>query len=821
LSRAWRRGIVLAGQSAGAWGIGLIQDFRADARQTFRSLGRSPVFAGVAVLTLGLGVGGTTAIFSVVNGVLLKPLPYEEPGELVSVHHSDNTASQAAYPLSAAFYFTFRDHARSLEEIGLYRETPVTVTGLDRPERVDALQMTEGLLPLLGIRPAMGRLFIAEDVAPGTGYPIILTHRYWQGPLGGDPEVLSRTLRVEGGEREILGVLPPGARLPATKADMILPLVFNRARTSVGNFSFQSLARLRPGVTPEAASLELAGMTARATEEYPGIPLSELRAREFTSLVRPFQETVVGGADRILWVVFGTVSIVLLIACANVANLFLVRAEARQVDTALRAALGASRPRLTRQLFTESLLVGLMGGAFGLLLAMAGVRVLLSMAPSSIPRLDEIGMDPAVLGFALGISVLTGVLFGSVPVFRLGQAGLVERLKNGGRGSSVGGGRFRFRTFFAVSQVAMALVLLVASGLMVRTFQELRAVPAGFQGPEEVLTFRVGVPSSEAQDADEATRFLQAILEEVGRLPGVTSASGAASVAMEGWQSWDGWEVEGFPAPEGQPEPSRRINWMVPGYHQTIRNPVLAGRSLEWADIYDRRNVALVTENFAREYWGNPERALGRRIRNSSGSPWREIVGVVGNVHTQGVAVPAPLVVYLPFITANFWGIESFSVRELRYVIRTDRPNPMSLLPEVRQSVWSIHPHLAVADAITLDGIFGQSVSRTSFTLVMLGIAAAVALLLGMVGVYGVISYIVSQRTREMGVRIAMGASCGQVRRMVLLQGGTVALVGTIVGVFGALGLTRLMANLLFGVSPLDPVTYAVVAAVLGGFVLL
>ncbi|MFC1660382.1 ADOP family duplicated permease [Gemmatimonadota bacterium] len=804
-----------------SWGIGLVHDLRSDARHTLRSLRGNPVFSVVTVLTLALGIGGTTAIFSVVNGVLIKPLPYPGAGELVSVHHVSSTASIDAIPLSPALYFTFRDHARTLREIGLYWERDVTVTGLDRPERVEALLITDGLFPVLGLQPMLGRGFLEEDVTPGSTNPVILTHGYWQRRFGGDPAILGRTLRLEGTELQIVGVMPPHLRLPGVRAELFLPLVFDRARIGIGNFSFPGIARLNPGVTPEEATRELDGLTVVATEEWGGFSLEELKARNFTSFVRPLRDTVIRGANAVLWVVFGTVCTVLLIACANVANLFLVRAEARQRDVALRAALGASGGRLARHSLTESLFVGLLGGLLGLFLAAGGIRFLLSLAPTSIPRLDDIGLDPLALLFALGASVLTGLLCGSIPVFRLRRGSLADPLKDGGRGSSSGKRRFRLRTVFAVAQVAMSLVLLLGSGLMVRTFQALREVPPGFEDPQDVLTLRVAVPPSEIPDVDEATMMHQAILDRIGHLPGVISASGAASVAMEDWESWDDWMVEEFPLAEGEVEPNRRMNWMVPGYHETLHNRVLAGRTLEWEDIFERRNVVVVTENFANEYWGAAGRALGKRIRNSASSPWREIVGVAGNVHTAGVSAQAPLVVYLPFITANFWGSESFCVRELRYVIRTDGPDPLSLMPAVRQAVWSENPNLALSDVKILDEIFGQSIARTSFTLVMLVIAAGAALILGLVGVYGVISYIVSQRTQEVGVRMALGATQRDVSLLVLRQGGTMAITGVAVGLGAAAGLTRFMSGLLFGVGPLDPLTFGAVSTALAGVVLL
>jgi predicted permease len=472
-------------------------------------------------------------------------------------------------------------------------------------------------------------------------------------------------------------------------------------------------------------------------------------------------------------------------------------------------------------LLTESLLVGLLGGVVGLLLATWGIHVLLSMAPSGIPRLETIGLDPVVLAFALGTSTLTGLAFGSIPALRLRTSDLVEPLKEGGRGSGGGVRRLRFRTVFGVFQVALALVLLVASGLMLRSFQALLRVSPGFEGPEEVLTMRVAVPPTEEPDVDQATRIQQTILERIAHLPGVSSVSGATSVAMEDWASWDDWTVEEFPLAEGEVPPEIRINWMVPGYHGTIRNRRLAGRSLEWEDIYRRRNVAVITENFAREYWGEPAGALGKRVRNSENGPWREIIGVVGNVHTRGVANEAPHVIYLPYITADFWGSEAFSFGELRYVIRTERPDPLSLVPEVRQTVWAVHPNLAISEVSTLDQIFHRSISRTSFTLVMLGIAALVALMLGMVGVYGVISYLVAQRTREMGVRLAIGASQVQVRDLVLRQGVVFAVAGVTVGLAVAAGLTRFLGSLLFGVTPVDGTTYGTVSVVLVAVVFL
>jgi predicted permease len=805
-----------------AWGINLLQDLKADARYAFRGFRRNPAFATVAIFTLALGIGGTTAIFSVVNGVVLKPLPFPDPQQLVAVHHTMPGVGVDEAPLSPALYFTFRDHSRTLEDIGVWRRRPVTVTGLAEPEQVVAAQVTDGLFPVLGVNPILGRGYDEEDVAPGSTNPVILSQRYWVRRFGADPDIQGRTIRIDGVELTIIGVMPGGLRLGELSPDLYLPLVFNRSGgVSVGNWSFPGIARLRPGVTPEEASRDLDRLTVLATEEYPGIPLAELENRAFGTFVRPLKDDVVGGARTILWLVFGTAGLVLLVACINVANLFLVRAETRQRDAALRVAIGASKGRLARQFITESTVIGILGGSAGLLLALGGDRLLLHMAPPNLPRLEEIGLEPTVLLFALGVSLLAGLVFGTIPVLRHIRGGLAGSLREGGRGTSSSRRWFRMRSVFAISQVALVLVLLIGSGLMVRTFQALRNVPPGFQRPEEVLTFRLSVPSSEARTADDAARTHQQILERIAQIPGVTSVGAAASVAMDRWESWEDVEVDGFPPAPGEAAIHRRLNWITPGYFATLENPLLAGRSLGGEDVYQRRPVAVVSEDFAREFWGRPAEALGKRFRTAENSPWREIVGVVQNVHTTGLAETPPTVIYWPLVMEGMWGMSTFTIRGLRYAVRTSRPDPATLLPDVRDAVWSVNPNLPLSETLTLDDILANSMARTSFTLVMLGVAAGVALLLGVVGVYGVLSYLVAQRTREMGVRLALGARPADVRGMIVRQGGMLGAAGVAIGLAVAVGLTRLMSALLFEVSPVDPPTYGAVAAVLIGVVLL
>jgi predicted permease len=802
-----------------AWGIGLIQDLKADARYAFRGLRRNPAFAAVAVLTLALGIGGTTAIFGVLNGVVLKPLPFREPERLVAVHHTMPAIGVDETPLSPALYLTFRAHSRTLEDIGVWKRLPVTITGLAQPEQVVAALVTDGLFPVLGVSPILGRSFDETDGAPGSAATVILSQGYWIRRFGGDPAVVGRTLRIDGNEVTIVGVMPAGLRLGRLAPDLYLPLAFNWV--GVGNWSFPGIARLRPGVGVEQANLDLDRMTVLATEEYGGMPLSTLREREFSSFVRPLKDDVVGGASTALWIVFGTVGLVLLVACTNVANLFLVRAETRHRDAALRSAVGASRGRLARQFITESTVIGILGGAAGLLLAYGGHQVLLRMAPSNLPRVEEIGLNPPVLLFALGVSLLAGFIFGSIPVIRYGRGELVKSLKEGGRGAGAGRRWVRLRSLFVVTQVAMVVVLLVGSGLMIRTFQALKDVAPGFQRPGEVLTLRISVPSTDAPTADDAARTHQQILEGIAGIPGVTSVGAAGSVAMDGWEAWDDVEVEGFPQPLGEAPVLRRFNWISPGYFATLENPILAGRSIEWADVYEHRPVAVVTENFAREFWSHPADAVGKKFRTAPDTHWCEIVGVVQNVHTAGVGETAPTVIYWPLVVEELWGTGVLTMRDLRHAIRTSRPDPATILPEVREAVWRVNANLPLAEILTLEDILANSMARISFTLVMLGIAAAVSLLLGLVGVYGVLSYLVAQRTREMGVRLAMGARPADVRHMVVRQGGTLGLAGVAIGLGVAVGLTRLMSTLLFGVSPVDLPTYGGVAAALMGAVLL
>jgi len=788
-------------------------------RLTVRKLVRAPLFTTVAVLTLAVGIGSNAAIFSVVNGVLLKPLPYENPDELVGIWHlAPGLGFDEESPVnqSPALHFTYVEEGRAFASVGMWDDSNVSVTGDGEPEQVPAMYVSHQTLPLLGVQPILGRVFTLEDDSPDTPETILLSHGYWTRRFGGDRGVIGRTLMVNGRTREIVGVLPEG-RFLRSDPDVYLPFQWDRSKVFLGNFSYQALGRLAPGATIEEANADVGRMIPMAVELFPGgLSLSMLEEAGFAPYVRSLKDDVVGDVGNVLWVLLGTVAIVLLIACANVANLFIVRAEGRQREMAVRTAMGAERGQIVGQLLTESAVLGLVGGTAGLALAFVGLKLLVALGPESLPRLDQIGVDRTVLAFTAVASLVASVLFGLFPALRYGRPDMVAALKEGGRGGSAGRERNAARNGLVVAQMALALVLLTGSGLMIRSFQALRAVNPGFDAPEEVLTFRVTIPSAEVQEVDEVVRTHQRILEGIRALPGVRSAALSSSLTMDGYDSNDPIEMEEFPVEGDQLPPIRRFKWVGEGYFETMGNPVVAGRAITRADIDDRADVVVVTADLAQEYWGSPGAAIGKRLRVFVGdlgtTGWREIVGVVGEEHDDGVDEEPVTTVYWPQVVTDFYDQPLMTQRSMGFAVRAASGDPTALLPAAREAVWAVNPNLPVARVRTLQEYVDRSMARTSFTLIMLGIAAAVALFLGSVGIYGVISYVVSQRTREIGVRMAMGAETVDVSRMVLRQALTLAVGGVGVGLVGALGLTRLMSSLLYGVSPMDPLTFGTVA---------
>ena len=789
-----------------------------------RRLWRTPLFSLVAILTLALGIGANTAIFSVVNGVLLKPLPYHDPERLVGVWHTAPGINLPLLNQGPSNYFVYRDESQTFEDIALWQGAAVSITGTGEPERVQALRVTDGLFDILRVHPVVGRDFTLEDDSPGAPDRVMLAHAYWLRKFGGNPSVVGTTLAIESRPYEIIGVLPSDFRFLDRNPQVFLPFRFDRTQIWVGNFSYQGIARLAAGATLEAANADVARMIPLTIERFrlpPGFSRQMFDDAKIGPLVRPLSADVIGDAGQMLWILLGTVGLVLLIACANVANLFLVRAEGRQQELAIHAALGASWRRVSWELLSESLALALLGGAAGLGLAYAGIQLLATIAPDGLPRVESITIDPIVLLFTLGISLAAGLLFGLLPVIKFARPQLANALKEGGRLSSAGRSRHRARNTLVVAEIALAVVLLVASGLMIRTFQAMQQVDPGFTKPEEVLTVRISIPESLVEDPVQTARMHQQISERIAQVPGVRSVGVTSSITMDGNDSNDPVFVEDFPIPEGRIPPLRRYKWVGEGYFETMGNRVVAGRTLTWNDAFTAAPVVVISENLAREYWKEPSQALGRRIQNTPGSPWRTIVGVVGDDRDNGVTQAPPATVYWPAVVERLWNDSLMVSRPMAYAIRSERSGAPTLLKEVQQAVWAVNPNLPVANAQTLEEIAAESMAQTSFALVMLSIAAGVALLLGVVGIYGVISYIATQRTREIGIRMALGAAQRDVSSLFLRHGLVLAAIGIAVGLAGAAGLTRLMGSMLYGVSALDWVTYAAVGVGLGATAML
>lgn len=788
-------------------------------KHSLRRLRKSPAFALTALITVGAAIGANALIFSVVNGVILKPLPYAHPSSLVGVWLVAPGVMPGPLQQSAGTYFMYREDGQVFDDIGLWSGGSVTVTGRGEPEQVEILNVTDGTLPILGVQPVIGRGFTAADTTTSGPDVVLLSHRYWQRAFGSNPSAVGQRVTINGRAREVAGVLPEGFRFVRGNAAIVMPLRFNRAETQAFGFNYQAIARLKPGVSIEQANADIARLLPTLTQRFrmpPGFTQKMFEDTKMGPLVRPLEVDVVGEIGSLLWILLGTVGLVLLVACANVANLFLVRAEARQQELAVRLALGAEARQVAWQLMSESLLVALLGGVLGVGLAYGGINLLLYLQPAQLPRLDEITLEPIVLLFTLGVSLAAGLLFGAIPVFKYARPHMASALKDSSRGSSEGRERHRARNVLVVAQVALAAVLLVASGLMVRTFLSIRDVPPGFVRPSEVLTFRVSIPQAVVEDNAQTARLHEEIARKIAAVGGVESVGLSTAITMDGNSSNDPIWAEDFPTAGGQMPPIRRFKHVGEGYFETMGNPIIAGRAITWSDVHSAAPIVVISENLAREYWKDPAKAIGRRVRSTPTDPWFEIVGVAGNERQDGATRPMPAIVYWPMYSKGSRGQESIVMRSLGYAVRSSRLQDPGFFGEVQQAVWSLNPNLPLARPRSLEQIYNESMAQTSFVLVILGIAASVTLLLGMVGIYGVIAYIVAQRRREVGIRMALGAHSAEVQRMFVSRGLMLTGVGLIVGLVAAAALMRLMSSLLFGVNPFDPITYAVVIAGLG-----
>jgi predicted permease len=781
-----------------------------------RMLRKQPGFAAAAVVTLALGIGATTAIFSVVNSVLIRPLPYPESDALVRIVHTIGGIDQAFF--SDAMWATYAENSQTFEDFGVWVPGgTATITGQGEPEEVRAFTASQGTLRALGTQPEVGRAFSTEDDTPRASDTVLLSHGYWQRKFGGERSVLDQVLTVNSRPHQIIGVMPPEFRF--REYDVILPLQINRGRLSPV-FRLNGIARLKPGVTLAQANADVARMLEIWFDTF---GVNRNRTEQWVPSLRPLKQDVVGNVGNTLWILLGTIGIVLLMACANVANLLLVRAEGRHREFAIRAALGARWTRLARALLAESVMLAVLGGLLGLGIAYAGLRVLVAMGPSNLPRLSEISIDPVSLGFALAVSLSSGILFGLIPILKYAGPELATTLMPGGRSVTHTRERLRSQNALVALQMALALVLLVSSGLMIRSFQALRGVDTGFIRPHDVQVFAISIPPTEVPEPERVIRMQHEIVEKIAAIPGVASAAFTTRMPMDQTGRNSSAMIAEDKREDRPNPPNRHVRLVSPGTFQTLGTPLVAGRDFTWTDIYGRSEVAIVSENLARELWGSPAAALGKRVREfyDKSSPWREIVGVAGNVHDDGVHQAPPATVYWPATTLRAFSIARFQPRRVSVAVRSERAGTETFLAEIGEAVRSVHANLPLGQVRTLGELYDQSMARTSFTLVMLAIAGAMALLLGLSGIYGVISYAVSQRRREIGIRLALGAQAREVRTLFVRRGMVLVGVGVTTGLAVAVGFTRFMQSVLFGISPLDLITFTAMPVVLAAAAML
>ena len=803
------------------WTWPSVEEFFFDVRYGLRGLRRNPVFTTVALLTVAIGIAANAAVFTVVNSVLLKPLNYPKAEELVSLHQIAPGAEgladfESGLLLSPSMYFTYAEHNQTFQSLGVWIPGTANVTGLAEPEQVRTVAVSDGVLQALGVPPAVGRWFSQVDQVPNAPGSVMLSYGYWRRRFGGDRAVIGRNIMVDSQPREIVGVMPPGFRFVDSDFDLTAPLAIDRSKLILAGFGFHGIARLKPGRTIAEANADISRMLPIWMDSWSNGPGSNPHIYEtwkITPTIRPLKQEVIGNVGELLWVVMGTIGVVMLIACANVTNLLMVRVEARQQELAVRTALGAGWTRIVTGLLIESVMLGLIGGVLGVGLAYAGVRFLVAIGPSNLPRLNEIAIDARTLEFTFILSLLSGLLFGLIPALKYAQPGTGSALQSAGRTIGVSRERHGARNLLVVGQVAMALVLLICAGLMIRTFAALRKVDPGFAEPQHLQVMRISIPDLLITEPERVTRTQNAILDKLAATQGVKSVGFASNMPMEGFDSdWDEIFAKDKVYSGDLIAPLRLYKNISPGFLQTAGTRLVAGREMTWSEVYALRPVVMVSENLAREMWGTPSAAIGKYLREYSNMPWHEVIGVIQDVRQKGLQEKAPEIVYWPPLVQNRFAP---AVRTTTFVIRSERAATESFINEVRAAVWSVNSNLPLASVRTMEEVYDKSIARISFTLVMLGIAGAMALALGIIGIYGVMSYTVSQRKREIGIRLALGAQSGNVLQMVLKQGAKLTLVGVAIGIGAAFGLTRLMTHLLFGVAAHDPLTFVAVAALL------
>jgi putative ABC transport system permease protein len=811
LRRVERRGVqeqLVMGKEGKA---NMVADLWQDLRYAARMLARTPAFTTIAVLALALGIGANTAIFSVVNKVLLQPLPFKNPNELVIIWEN---ATHLGFPKntpSPANFIDWRDQSTLFTGMAAMGPKDFNLTGVGEPERLDGRRVSANLFDLLGVQPRLGRRFLPEEDKPGTRV-VILSYGLWQRRFGSDPKIVGQPVNLNGESYSVVGVMPPGIELPGFdnwKDQLWVPIAFtSEEANSRGNHYLEVIARMKPGVTLKQARVEMETIAARLAQQYPE------ENKRISCVVNPLHEEVVGDIKPALLVLLGAVGFVLLIACANVANLLLARAAVRQKEIALRLALGASRSRLTRQFLTESVLLAIIGGGVGLMFAFAGLRILTAFIPATISQPELIGIDGKVLAFTGLVAVVTGLIFGLAPAAQASNFSLNETLKEGGRDAAGGSKGVRLRGLLVIAEVAVSFVLLIGAGLLISSFLHLRNVDPGFRA-DHLLTAKIDLPELKYPDREHRIPFFDDVIRRVSALPGVQSAAIAGNLPLtyNGDSMYVG--VEGIPDPP--PDQQRDVIYRAsgPGYFSTMGIQLLKGRDFTEQDTTDTGYAVVISEKMAKHFWPGQD-PIGKRLKpgsTTSDSPWREVIGVVKDVRQNDFVADPKLQMYMSYRQLKFLAPNAL-------VVRTS-VDPMSLAMPLRNAVWAVDKDQPVSNIRSMEEIVSAAMARQRFSTMLLGIFAALALLLAAVGIYGVMSYSVAQRTREIGIRLALGAQRRDVLRMTMGHGLRLVSLGVGIGLVAAFILTRVMASLLFGVDATDPTTFVVIPLILMSVALL
>lgn len=793
-----------------------------DIRYSVRTLLKNPGFTVVVIITLALGIGANTALFSIVNGVILRPLPFPEPDRLVAVWEKVPNEKQSRHRVTAANFFDWRDQSQSFEEMAAFGAAALSLTGAGEPEQLRGARVTNGYFRVLGVESVAGRSFVAEESRTGAPSVVIISEGLWQRRFGADPELIGKSITLNDTSYTVIGVMPTGlyptwpvatakfSFLPEQQQFWVPIAETAQSRTNRRSHVLGVIGRLKRGVTLEQAQSEMESIAAGLAEQYPQTNAGE------SVMLNPFVDEMIGNVREALLILFGAVGFVLLIACANVASLLLARLAARRKEVAIRAALGAGRIRLVRQFLTEGLLLSLAGGSIGVALAAFGTDLILKLVPLEIPRLSQTSLDRDVLLFTLMISIVTALVFGLAPAWQATRGDLNRSLREGGRSSSSAEGRQRFRKILVAAQIGLAVTLVIGAGLLIRSFIELQQVSPGFK-PDNVLVADITIPSTRYSEIHQVSEFYSRLLERVREIPGVESVSTAYDHPLEA--NWiDTFSIEGRPAPVSGESLS---GWMRPvgaGYFRTLGVEILRGREFTDQDDVRHSGAVVINESFAQTHFPDEDPVGKRLILSTPRGMWGdvvpttfEIVGIVGNEKFLGVNAASEPAFYVPD--------KQFPQTSMQLMVRS-KGDPLAIVSSIRDAVWSVDPDQAIARIDTMEALLAAQLAQYRFNMVLMGMFGAAALALASIGVFGLLSYQVAQRTHEFGVRMALGAAPRNVFGLVVRQGIALTIVGLIAGLIASIALTRLLASLLFGVTAIDPLTFAGVGVLLAAVAL-